>query len=241
MTVPVHLPHASLERVLSRIKLIWKPGRAPHILLLGQTGCGKSTVVQELLGLHSYERDIVLDPKPTEDHIWDGPADDPRRWGGPITHIPPMLGYGDQEPGGGPCGMRWRLLGSPDRDDTAQRFGAALATITAEGHYRVVLEDYRELCWQLGLLKQVNSLLSLGRSSNLCTVVTATETGWATGRSQAGIVLVGATSGLEAAKAGAALLGKSGRAWWEITAAIEAHQWIYHDNQPGNAGPVLIP
>lgn len=50
---------------------------------------------------------------------------------------------------------------------------------------------------------------------------------------------VGHTGGLDAAKAGAALVGHSGRDWYETTAAIEPHAWIYCDSQPGSAGPCI--
>jgi hypothetical protein len=82
-------------------------------------------------------------------------------------------------------------------------------------------------------------VLNFGRSAGICVIATATETGWAAGRSQAGIVFIGATSGLEFAKAGAALLGHSGRAWYDTTAGILPHQWILGEAQPGSHGPVL--
>lgn len=44
----------------------------------------------------------------------------------------------------------------------------------------------------------------------------------------------------DAAKAGAGLLGWRGRERQDTVAAIEPHQWIYADTQPGNAGPVLV-
>jgi len=83
----------------------------------------------------------------------------------------------------------------------------------------------------------VDSILNLGRSANVLTILSATETGYVASRSQVGIVWVGASNGLAAAKDGAALIGKSGRVWTGITAAITAHTRRYHDTATGTAGP----
>lgn len=234
----VSLPRAGLDRALRRVAAIWGPDAAPHHLVYGQTGSGKTTLIKNLLGLCGNERAVIADPKPHADHVWDGPADDPWQWGRPITSLSPMFGY--PADGGGPAGMWYRLTGAPDRADTRQRFAEALATVAAEGHCVLVLDDVREICRQLGLGGHVDSILNLGRSANVCAILAATETGYVAGRSQAGMVWVGATTGLDAAKAGAGLLGRSGRAWHETTGAVSPHAWIYQDSQPGTAGPVLI-
>jgi hypothetical protein len=70
-------------------------------------------------------------------------------------------------------------------------------------------------------------------------ILAATETGYVSGRAQAAMTWIGHTSGLDAAKAGAALLGRSGRAWADMTGAVDPHQWIYAYSQPGSAGLVL--
>lgn len=234
----MNLPAAPLDRVLNRVDAIWGPDAAPHHLVYGQTGSGKTTLVKALFGLCPNSRMLTLDPKPHADPVWDGPPDDPHRWGKPVTHVSPLFGY-DGERGGGPCRMRYRLVGSPDRADTARRFADALGIVAAEGHTVLVLDDVRETCRQLRLAEHVDSVLNLGRSANVCVILATTETGYVSGRAQAGMTWVGATSGLDAAKAGAALLGKSGRGWYELTGALEPHQWIYADSQPGNTGPVL--
>lgn len=232
------LPRGALDRVLRRVDAIWGPDAAPHHLVYGQTGSGKTTLIKALLGLCASERVLILDPKPHADPVWDGPAGDPHRWGRPVTDVPERFGFGG-EPGGGPHGLWYRLVGSPDRGETARRFGAALRTVAAEGHCVLVLDDVRETCRQLRLAEDVDSVMNLGRSASVLAILAATETGYVSGRTQASMTWVGATAGLDAAKAGAALLGKSGRTWYEITDAIEPHQWIYADSQAGNAGPVL--
>jgi hypothetical protein len=233
------LPEASLERVLRRVDAIWGPDAAPHHLVYGQTGSGKTTLIKALLGLCPHERMLTLDPKPHADPVWDGPADDPYRWGKPVTHLHPLFGH-EGERGGGPVRMRYRLVGSPDRADTARRFADALDIVVAEGNTVLVLDDVRETCRQLKLAEHVDSVMSISRSNNVCVILATTETGYVSGRAQAGMTWIGSTSGLDAAKAGAALLGKSGRAWYETTGAIEPHQWIYADTRAGTAGPVLI-
>jgi hypothetical protein len=234
----ITLPRAGLERVLDRVATIWAPDAAPHHLVFGQTGSGKTTLIKALLGLCEYERVLILDPKPHADPVWDGPPEDPHRWGKPVTAIGPRFGY-EGEPGSGPARLRFRLLGSPDRDETRRRFADALGTVAAEGHTVLVLDDVRETCRQLKLAEHVDSILNLGRSANVLAILAATETGWVSGRGQAAITWVGHTTGLDAAKAAAGLLSKSGRTWYETTAAVEPRQWIYADSQPGSAGPVL--
>jgi hypothetical protein len=83
--------------------------------------------------------------------------------------------------------------------------------VAAEGHTVLVLDDVLEICRQLRLSTNVDSVLSLGRSASVSAILAATETSYVAGRSQAAITWVGSTSGLEAAKADAAMLGHSGR------------------------------
>lgn len=233
------LPEVTLGRALRRVDAIWAADRAPHHLVYGQTGSGKTTLIKGLLSLAEAARVLILDPKPAADPVWDAPDGGPWRWGRPVERVTPMFGHVG-EPGGGPSGLWFRLLGSPDRADTARRFGDALDTVAAEGHCVLVLDDVREICRQLRLGEHVDSVMNLGRSASVLAVLAATETAWVSGRGQAGITWIGATSGLEAAKAGAAVLGKSGRPWYEATAAVEPRTWIYNDTQPGSAGPALI-
>ncbi len=232
------LPRAPLARVLARVGAVWSPLGAPHHLVYGQTGSGKTTLVKALLGLCAAERVLILDPKPHADPVWDGPPQDPHCWGKPVTQVSAMFGYPSD--GGGPLGLWYRLTGAPDRADTGRRFGEALATVAAEGHCVLILDDVREICRQLRLAEHVDSVMNLGRSAGVCVVLAATEAGYVSGRSQAAITWVGATSGLDAAKAGAAMLGHSGREWYSATAAVPPHGWIYYDSQPGNPGPVMV-
>lgn len=234
----ITLPEASPERVMRRLSSVWGPRGTPTVAILAMSGAGKSTLVKELLALRELERAVIFDPKQAHDGIWGEPGGD--SWGAPVPVLAPRFGY-DGPPGGGPRGFRWRITGSPDRPDTARRFAASLAVVQAEGHALAVLEDYREVCRQLGLAQQVDSLLNLSRASGVSAIVTLTEIGWAAGRSQAGIVLVGATQGLEAAKAGAALLGHSGRDWYELTGALRPYEWIYCDQDSGPVRMTALP
>jgi len=150
-----------------------------------------------------------------------------------------MFGY-DGNVGGGPCRMWYRLTGGPDRADTARRFAAALAIVTAEGHTVLILDDVRETCRQLHLAESVDSVMNLGRSANVCAILSATETSYVAGRSQGGMVWVGHTTGLNAAKTGAELLGWRGRERQDICASVAPHQWIFSEDQPGSAGPCIV-
>jgi energy-coupling factor transporter ATP-binding protein EcfA2 len=232
------IPQVPLDRALSRVDAIWGPDAAPHHLVFGQSGSGKTTLIKALISLCPSERVLTLDPKPHPDPVWDGPEGDPHQWGKPVTRVPPRFGF-EGDPGGGPHRLWFRLVGSPDRADTARRFADALAIIAAEGHCVLVLDDVRETCRQLRLAEHVDSVMNLGRSASVLAILAATETGYVSGRAQAGMVWTGSTTGLDAAKAAAGLLGKSGRPWYELAGSVEPHQWIYADSQPGSPGPVL--
>jgi len=233
------LPAAGLGRVLRRVDAIWSPQAAPHHLVYGLSGSGKTTLIKSLLGLCGSERVLIADPKPAADPVWNGAAGEPWEWGRPVEQVGPMFGY-DGERGGGPAGMWYRITGSPDRADTARRFRDALATVAAEGHTVLVLDDVRETCRQLKLAEAVDSVMNLGRSANICAILSTTETGYVAGRSQGGMVWVGHTTGLNAAKAGAELLGWRGRDCQDTCAAIAPHQWIFAEDQPGSAGPCIV-
>jgi hypothetical protein len=137
--------------------------------------------------------------------------------------------------------MWFRLPGSPDREDTARRFAAALDIVAAEGHAVLVLEDVRILCRQLRLAGQVDEILNIARSANVLAVLTATDLGYVAGRSQGAVVWAGFTGGsLPAAKAAAELLGWRGRDAQDVCGRIARHQWVYQDHEAGTAGPVLV-
>jgi hypothetical protein len=235
----ITLPEAPVERALRRVDAIWGPDGAPHHLIFGQSGSGKTTLIKGLLGLCGWSRVLILDPKPHADPVWDGAPGNPFQWGKPVTDVAPRFGF-DAADGGGPGRAWYRLLGSPDRADTARRFAVALAVVAAEGHCVLVLDDVRETCHQLKLRDHVDSVMNLGRSASVLAILAATETGYVAARSQAGMTWVGATSGLDAAKSGAQLLGRSGRQWYERTEAVKPRTWIYSDTQAGSAGPVLV-
>jgi len=229
-------PAAPLPRVLARVDAIWHPDAAPHHLLYAMTGAGKSTLVKALLGLCAHERVLILDPKPHPDPVWDGAGAD--AWGRIVHAAGPA--FGSDRDGGGPAGLWFRLAGTPDRGETARRFGAALAIVAAEGHCVLVLDDVREITRQLRLAEHVDSALNLGRSANVLAILSATETGYVSGRAQAAQVWIGHTSGLDAAKAGAGLLGWRGAIRQDTCAAVAPHEWIYSEDQPGSAGPCLV-
>jgi len=236
----MQLPEAPLERVLRRVGAVWGPDAAPHHLVYAATGAGKSTLIKALLGLCEHSRVLLLEPKRNADPAYLGPDGDPHRWGKPVERITPRFGF-DGEPGGGPAGMRFRIQGAPNREDTARRFGDALDIVANEGHTVLVLDDTKEICKQLKLNDQIESLLNLGRSSGILAVLATTETSFVAGRSQGSMVWVGYTGGnLPAAKAGAELLGWRGREKQDYAASVPRHSWVFSETEAGSAGPVLV-
>lgn len=233
------IPEATLQRVLRRVGSVWHPERAAHHLAYGSTGAGKSTLVKALLGLCPHARVLVVEPKRNPDAVYQGPADDPFRWGRPVISVEPR--FGSEQEGGGPAGLWFRIQGSPDRADTARRIGAALDIVANEGHCVLVLDDVKEVSKQLELAKQVESILSLGRSAAILAILATTEVSYVAGRTQGAMTWVGYSGGsLPAAKAGAELLGWRGAARQDFCASVPRHGWIYQDHEWGSAGPVMV-
>jgi hypothetical protein len=237
----MELPTTSLDRALQRQDTVWHtgPGGSPHVIVVGQSGSGKSHLIREMLTLCDHERVLILDAKPAEDPIWQGPPDDPWKYGRPVEHLPERFGYSER--GGGPLGMFWRLTGSPDRGDTAKRFSRALSIVAAEGHTVLVCEDVVILSRQLKLAEQVDEILHTARSASVMAVLSATALSYVAGRSQSSQVWVGYTGGsIPAAKAAADLIGWRGRDAVDYLASIKRHQFLYHETEEGSAGPVLV-
>ncbi|WP_433464359.1 helicase HerA domain-containing protein [Spirillospora sp. CA-128828] len=235
-----HLPAAPLDRVLDRVDRAWQPRRAAHHVILGQTGAGKTTLIKSLLRLRLDARVLIIDPKPAPDPAWDDVAGYPDTWGTPVQHI--AAGFGSDREGGGPHGYWFRLVATPDREATGAALAAALDVVRAEGHAIVVIDDAREVCraYRAHKLDQaVESVMNLGRSGATSVLLATQELGYVPGRAQGAFTWVGHTQGLDAAKGGAALLGKAGKAWVETMSAIPPYHWAYLDNRPGNPGPVL--
>lgn len=230
-------PEASLSRVLRRAGAIWHPALAAHQVIFGEAGSGKTTLIKSLLRLCPDERVLILDPGPYPDPVWDGPPYDPDAWGRPVA-VAPMRGARGE--GGGPCGQWFRLSGTTDRGQTARRFGDALDIVAAEGHCVLVLDGVGEITDQLKLAGRVDSVMNLGRAANVRVILSAAETSYLAGRAPAAITWVGHTSGPEAASAGAGLLGWRETDSQDICAAVAPHEWIFSEDQPGSAGPVLI-
>jgi hypothetical protein len=69
-------------------------------------------------------------------------------------------------------------------DQVLNQFADALATVAAEGHCVLVLDDVREMCRQMRLAEHVDSVMNLGRSANVLAILAAIETGYVSGRAQ---------------------------------------------------------
>ena len=234
------IPSAPLERVLERVASVWSPLAAPMILVFGQTGSGKSTLVRALLGLVEQERVALFDPKPAHDVIWDGPPDDPAAVG-QASHDPvPDVRLRRR--------ARRRAAPMLVPADRITRPGRHLEALQGQPGERGGRRAPRGVPRGLPRAMPPATLRRAGRQppqprplgEHVRHRDSRRDRLGGGPRSQAGIVLVGATSGLEAAKAGAALLGHSGRAWYEATAAVQPHEFLYVDNQPGCPRPGSI-
>lgn len=237
---------------MQRVSAVWGPGGAPHHLIYGASGTGKATIIKSLLMLAEYERVLIFEPKRNADEAYENDSN-PWLWGRPVNRIEPRFGFEEEYSDGGgdgggpdlgplPGGMWYRIQGSPDRKDTAARFGDALDIVANEGHCVVVLDDVKETCKALKLAGKVESLMNLGRSARVYMILATTETSYVAGRSQGSILWVGHTGGqLGPAKQATQLLGWRGKDAEDYCAALKRFSWIYKDGENGSEGPVLIP
>lgn len=232
------MPSAPVARVLARVSAAWAPQTAPHHLILAQTRAGKSTLIKALLQLRPTARALILDPKPAADEVWDDDPGDLHTWGLPVTSIQP--GFGQHAEGGGPHGYWFRMIATKDRAATASAIEAALGIVRSEGHVILVVDDAKEVCRAYRQSEQVESVMLLGGSNATSVILATQELGYVPGRAQTAFNWIGHTGGWDAAKAAAAILGRQGRPWHAAMAAIPAYTFCYHDNRPGNPGPVLV-
>lgn len=231
------LPVVPFERVLARVDALWRPQTTPHHLVLAKTRAGKTTLIKRLLELCDQDRVLVIDPKPAPDAAWSDRPDVQHTWGRAVTTV--AAGFGSHHEGGGPHGQWFRLVATPDRNATRRAVEAALDVVTSEGHVVLVIDDAREVCRGYRLAEPVESVMLLGGSNNTSVILATQEVGYVPGRAQAAFTWIGHTGGWDAAKQAAALLGHTGRPWYEAMATIPAHHWCYHDDRPGNPGPCL--
>jgi hypothetical protein len=232
------LPHATFDQVLPRVSAAWAPQTAPHHLLLAQTRAGKTTLIKRLLRLRPHSRALILDPKPARDAAWNDEPGDRHTWGLPVTSIEP--GWGSRAEGGGPHGYWFRLVATPDRNATERALAQALEVVRAEGRTLLVIDDAKEVCRIYRQAETVESVMLLGGSNATSVVLATQELGYVPGRTQTAFTWVGMTGGWDAAKAAANILGRRGGDWTEAMSAIPRWSFVYHDNLPGNPGPVLV-
>lgn len=232
------LPTAPIERALGRVSAAWAPQTAPHHLILAQTRAGKTTLIKQLLQLRPLARALILDPKPAQDPAWDDEPGGHHTWGLPVTSI--SAGFGSQAEGGGPHGYWFRLVANPDQAATEHAIGQALDVVRAEGHIILVVDDAKEVCRQYRQSGRVESVMLLGGSNSTSVILATQELGYIGGRSQAAFNWIGYTGSSDAAKTAAGILGRRGAAWYDAMATIPPYTWCYHDNRPGNPGPVLV-
>jgi hypothetical protein len=217
----IAMPAASLDDVLGWLQESWFTWGGGHQLAYGMTGAGKTTLLRHIMSrCCPADRVIVFDPKPADDPSWTGGEDPPR----PITALPSA--FGSCHDGGGPAGLWYRLTASHDPADTTRRFAAAMQIIRAEGHAVAVLDDAHELCAGLGLRKEIDQVLGLGRSAVIAAIVASGDPSYVP-RGQFAHKWIGHLDGLAAGKAAAELLGQHGTGWADTLLATDGHEWVF--------------
>lgn len=139
---------------IGRMRALWRQGE--HVLLVGPTGAGKTTLARDLLGVRSYV--VVMAIKAHDDSI-----EQYRRGYKIITSWPPEYNVNR-------C-VLW--IKPRDLSDIARQRAAirdALQSIYLAGGWCVYLDDLSFLVDHMGLRNVVTAFLNQGRSNGISVV-----------------------------------------------------------------------
>lgn len=228
------IAQAPMQRVMRRLDTAWQAYATPHILVLAQSGAGKTTLARLVLALRPQARVVVFLPKTKVDASWaDGPGA-PR----PVGRLGAR--FGEDGDGGGPHGRWYLRMATASIDETTRIMREDIALLMAEGHAIVVLDDARALASTYGLHRELDDLVTNGRSAGLSVLTCSQDTAWLPGKAQYPVRLLGHAGSAEAARKFAAFLPApfTGQAWARELDSTPRLAFVYADTAaPAIAAP----
>jgi hypothetical protein len=164
------VPRVPFAQVQARLDRHWDPFvRNTHQALIGPTGSGKSHLIRHgILPVRPHARVVVIDSKGGTDPIWAGwPA---------VTELP--AAFGRDRDGGGPYGMRYRLVVNPA--DAKRQVRRALDQVRTERHTILVVDETRSVSEgeQIGARSALERLILESRSSGVTAILGAQDASW---------------------------------------------------------------
>ena len=135
----------------------WKQGE--HVALIGQTGCGKTTLARELLKLRGYVLCLITKPDMI---LWPG------RWAR-VSRVKDI-----------DLSENTRFILRPEYAHQQEEIGRGLLSAWGQGGWTLYIDELYYLEQQLRLEDQVVQLLTQGRSLNITVVLGMQRPAWVT-------------------------------------------------------------
>lgn len=158
--------HAEWDEIYAHMRSTWKQGE--HVCMIGPNGCGKTSLVRELLDLRKPRPGrmgtIVLAVK-REDETLSG-------YGFPIArNWPPERAHGRM--------ILWpRIEKMEDFRHQQDVFNRALSQMFADGRWTIVADDVRYLTDTLKLSRIVTAIATQGRAAKITLMSNAQRPSW---------------------------------------------------------------
>ena len=227
---PPAIPHIPLARVQGRMNHAWRPRVAPHHVIIGENGSGKTGLItRAIMPLCAYDRVLVIDVK-GDDPMWE-------EYGKPSEQVTP--GFFGQ--GNGPGRNWYRLVvDMADRQAAKRAVAAALDIALDEGHMILVVDETRAVTdrEELNLGAKLEAALLRGRSRGLSAILAAQATEYMVPslRNQWAIAWLGSLKDDEIIKRALKILGLP-QAYLPLVRDIPRRDWLYRDKE--NPGPIM--
>ena len=206
---PIRGRHPSVE-----LPILWKPGE--HVAIVGDTGTGKTYLVQKLSELRKYV--VMLRTKP----------DDIEFPGFEKTRHAELMNQWNGE----------RILLAPKLSQQPQEIWLALKLAWEHGGWTVIVDEFWYAERRLGLREHIENLLTQGRSKKITMVVGMQRPAWVSrfGIAEATHIFVFRTEGKDTKS----IMESTTPRMKEALESLDGHDFAYYNRakriiQVGNA------
>lgn len=227
---PPVIQRVPLAKVQGRLSAVWRPRLAPHHVIIGENGSGKTGLITRgIMPLCAYDRVLIIDVK-GDDPMWQG-------YGAPIERVTP----GFCNSGEGPGRNWYRLVvDMADRAAAKRAVAEALDLALDEGHLILIVDETRAITdrEELNLGAKLEAALLRGRSRGLSAVLAAQATEYMVPslRNQWAMSWLGSLKDDEVIKRTLKIVGLP-MAYLPLVRDIQRRDWLYRDKEI--PGPIM--